>query len=169
MAVSLIAPVVDLDAHLVCLFVQVNAIGLAAGGTISVTYPGRFHNYRPGWPHIVVDVVAGCRLNVRPVLVASVARQSQLLVPDEIGRLSRSVEICARGISYLSTRMWHCEKKENPGTKAYSQRIVTTRPLYRLQHPVRLRSSTRDSAPGDAQFRLNRPAVVGRRRCWPPT
>ena len=37
---------------------------------------------------------------------------------------------------------------KNPRTQAYSQWIVTARPLCHLQHLVHLRSSTRDFAPG---------------------
>ena len=36
-------------------------------------------------------------------------------------------------------------KGMNRRTQAYSQRIVTARPLYRLQHPVRTKSSASDS------------------------
>ena len=52
-------------------------------------------------------------------------------------------------MDYLDVSMGH---KKNPRTKAYSQWIVTARPLYHLQHLVRLRSSTRDFAPGYDSF-----------------
>ena len=74
-------------------------------------------------------------------------------------KMTKSNPFCYKNSGWICT--WcikKINKKKNPRTKAYSQWIVTARPLCHLQHLVRLRSYTGDFAPGYVPFRLPRPS-----------
>ena len=62
-----------------------------------------------------------------------------------VGRILDVSQTPLLGVSQRLRCKGMSQKGMNRRTQAYSQRIVTARPLYRLQHPVRTKSSASDS------------------------